>query len=452
MVNCSAPRPGAEGIANSRWRMLPIGRLLALQQQGMLAAVGGLIGQGVLLGTAILVGLIGDEVLPESEAGAVLDQVSRASAGAALVLGVLCFLALGMVGALEGPLAARALAARAREGTPPTQVPDPGSWQSAVEDSSTAYRSVAILVLIALGLCYLIVLFVAFENLEPVDLAMIGGGALVLALIWAGIPLTKKLLWGRQQGHLPLLREHWTEQHRIVTAGRAIDRGEIPVVRPGERVHRLGSALLGAVAVFAGVGVICLKLSLVIAYPDAESGPGGGAGERAELSPEAERVVDLSMLGMALCAVLAVLCYLAVVACTGIVLRQQHRSLRAALADPSAEPPAAWTHPVATGVPTTFGVLHVLAGSTVGLGLALWFVDQVADLPDWEIYAEAGPQLRAAAPMGPWIALGALVVMGLGIVGGAVLESRERVLRDALIQRWPLRAPEPEKPTWTPED
>ena len=45
--------------------------------------------------------------------------------------------------------------------------------------------------------------------------------------------------------------------------------------------------------------------------------------------------------------------------------------------------------------------------------------------------------------MGPWIVLGALCVMGLGIALGSLLDARDRVLRDQLVQRWPVRYAEP---------
>lgn len=88
--------------------------------------------------------------------------------------------------------------------------------------------------------------------------------------------------------------------------------------------------------------------------------------------------------------------------------------------------------------------MFALAGSTLALGFALWFVTQVADRPDWDTYAAAGAGLRDAGSLGPWIMLGALVVMGLGVALGSQLDIRDQALRDQLVQRWPVRSAGPE--------
>ncbi|QNN82476.1 hypothetical protein H3H54_16200 [Brachybacterium sp. Z12] len=92
--------------------------------------------------------------------------------------------------------------------------------------------------------------------------------------------------------------------------------------------------------------------------------------------------------------------------------------------------------------PTSLMILKVLfafCGAGAALGIALWFVDAVADHPDWDHYAGAGPELRAAGELGPWIVLGTLIVMLLGILVSSALDARDQVLRDELVQRWPVR-------------
>jgi hypothetical protein len=152
-------------------------------------------------------------------------------------------------------------------------------------------------------------------------------------------------------------------------------------------------------------------------------------------------VVDLVMVLMGLCAAGLLFALAAAVVCEVLAHRAEHAGVRAALADPGAPPPplGLLLTLVGHGPSPAIAAVEVLAGAVVGLGAGLWFVHLVADLPDWEIYAEAGPQLRTLAPLGPAIMAGALAVMVVGVLVGAALSRRDEGLRDALVQRWPVR-------------
>lgn len=202
-------------IAESRWRVLPVGLGPALQRQALRASLHVMVGLGVLFGTVVVAGIVSEELLSDSEAGSTIDLAGRASLAGMLILLVLAFLALGVLGALEGPLMARALARRLDAGVPASDVPAPGQWAAATELSGRAYRIIAIVLLCVLGLGYLIAVLATLETgLDAVGLAIIGTGLLVLGLIGAGIPLFEKVLDPRQERTAQRLRAHWTEPDR----------------------------------------------------------------------------------------------------------------------------------------------------------------------------------------------------------------------------------------------
>src|SRR5690606_1766202 len=131
----------------------------ALQRQALRASLHVMVGLGVLFGTVVVAGIVSEELLAGSEAGSTIDLAGRASLAGMLILLVLAFLAFGVLGALEGPLMARALARRLDEDVLASDVPAPGQWAAAAEPSGRAYRIVAIVLLCVLGPCFLIALF-----------------------------------------------------------------------------------------------------------------------------------------------------------------------------------------------------------------------------------------------------------------------------------------------------
>ena len=434
-------------IADSRWRVLPVGPLVALRRTAVDAVLHGLIGLLGLFVVAVVSGLVVEELLPETGTATTLDLVARASVVGDLLLGLIGLLALGLLGALEGPLMARARARAAPQGIP-------AQWEVAQESSARAYRVVAIVLLVILGFFYLILVVTVLGDPDPGALAILGAGALLLAMIWAGIPLTGRLLPRWQSRHAGELGQRWTPSHRIIAAGRALTAEDISAQRaeagiraplPGRGVRALRQALLVVVALAAAAWVAAFQLLVVVAYPEATYGAGRQLGERTELDPAGERLVDLLTAGEGISAALGAAAFAAVVVCEIVLRRAEHRALRRALADPAGPPPqhALLTRAMAGTSLPALKVLFALTGAAAALGVGLWFVDLVADLPDWDTYAAAGEQLRAAASLGPWIVLGALGVMGLGIALSGLLDARDRVLRDQLVQRWPVRHVEP---------
>lgn len=444
-------------IADSRWRVLPVGRAVTLQRTAVEALFYGLIGLLGLFGVAVISGILVEELFNETAAGTTIDLVGRACLAGVLVLGVIGLLLLGLLGALEGPLMARALSRAMQHGTPATEVPIPTQWEAAQESSARAYKGIAIALLAVLGLFYVIGVFAMLESLDAVGLAVIGGGTLLLAAIWAGIPLTGKVFTRWQRGFADELPERWTQPHRIIAAGRQLTEEDIAAARaaagifvplPGRGVRALNSVLLSALVVAALAWLTAFQLVVAVAYPDATHTASRQLGDRAVLDSDGERLVDLLTLAEGISAAVGVLAFAAMVGCVIILRRLEHRELRRALGDPAAPPPQ---HTLLTRAMTrtslpVLKVFFTLVGAAAALGFALWFVDRVAELPDWAFYAAAGPQLRAAAPLGPWIMVGALCAMGLGVVIGSLLDARDRTLRDELVQRWPVRPAKPDEP------
>lgn len=438
-------------VADSRWRVLPLGRAATLRRaagEGLLFALVGLAG---LFVAAVLSAVIIGEVFPETAVGTTIDLVVRASLVGILVLGALGLLVHGLLGSLHGPLCARALAAARLRGTPATSVPIPTQWKAARENSAGRYKRIAIVLLAILGISYLIlVASMLGSGLDAVDLGILVGGGLLLALVWAGIPLTGKMLPRWQARLSEQLPEHWTQAHRIVAAGHELTEEDIAAARaaaeepwsdPGHGVRILSGALAAIIALASMTWVMLFEFVLVIAYPKTTRYGNRQLGDRRDLAPETEHLVDLLTMASGVVAVVGALAVAGVVVCTTILRRLEHRTLRRALAEPDAMPPP---HPLLRRAmaPTSLMILKVLfafCGAGAALGIALWFVDAVADHPDWDHYAGAGPELRAAGELGPWIVLGTLTVMLLGILVSSALDARDQVLRDELVQRWPVR-------------
>ena len=438
-------------FADSRWRVHPIGRAATLRRAAAEAVLWGLMGLVGLFGIALLCGIVVEEVFAETVTGTTVDLVLRASLVGDLVLGLLGLLALGLLGALEGPLTARALVAVMRRGAPATSVPIPQQWEAARESSARAYKLIAIVLLALLGFSYVIVVVATFESgLDPGGLAILGGGAVLLAAIWGGIPLTGRVFTRWQSRCSDQLPQRWTQPHRIIAADRELSEQDVTAARqraglgtslPGAGVRRLDAALVAIVTASATAWTTAFTSIVAVAYPDATRTASRQLGERADLDPETERLVDLLAMGMGIAGGAALLAIAGIVVCTILLRRTEHRVLRRALADPAAIPPpyALLSRAMA---PTSLTILKVLfagAGGGAALGIALWFVSAVADRPDWEHYAAAGPELRAAGALGSWIVLGSFAVLVLGIVVSSLLDARDQGLRDQLVQRWPVR-------------
>lgn len=438
-------------LEDSRWRVHPLGRAATLRRVSAEAVLWGLIGLIGLFAVVLFSGILAEEVLPRSAVSTTIDLVGRASVVGDLVLGVLGLLALGLLRALEGPLTARSLAAAVHRGAPATEVPIPSQWRAARTSSARTYRLIAIWLLAILGLSQLILIMATIESgLDPVGLAVVGGGLLLLALIAAGIPLTGTGFTRWQSRHTEVLPQRWTQAHRIVAAGRELTEEEVTAERtaegrgaapPGAVLRGLERVLTAVVTLAAMASALAFELLIAIAYPERTRTASRQLGERADLSPEAERLVDLLATAMGIAGGVGLLALLGAAVCTIARLRLEHRVLRDALADPAAAPPphALLRRAMAPTSLTILNLLFALAGAACALGIAVWFVDAAAELPSWDHYAAAAPQLRAAGAAGPWIVLGALGVMVLGILLASVLDTRRQGLRDELVRRWPVQ-------------
>lgn len=332
--------------ADSRWRVHPLGRAATLRRAAAEAVLWVLIGLIGLFAVVLLAGILMEEVFPRSGVGTTIDLVSRASVVWDLVIGVLGLLALGLLRALEGPLTARALAAAVHRGAPATEVPIPSQWRTARTSSARTYRLIAIWLLAILGLCHLIVLIALIESgLDAAGLAVIGGGLLLLAAIGAGIPLTGTVFTRWQSRHSELLPQRWTQAHRIVASGRELTEEEITAARsaaglgvapPGAALRGLERVLTVILTLAAMAAALAVELLIAIAHPGTTHTPSRRLGERAELPPDGERLVDQLATGMGIAGGVVLFALLGAAVCTILRLRLEHRVLRDALADPGA--------------------------------------------------------------------------------------------------------------------
>lgn len=432
-------------IADSRWRVLPVGRAVTLQRTAVEALLHVVLGLAGLFAVTLASGIIVEEVLAGTEVGAELDRAGRALIVGILVLGALALLLRGLLQSCEGPLMARALSRAMREGTPATEVPHPAQWRIARDSSARAYRVIAIIMLVALGMFFLIAGLVLVTDPDLEGLVVVGAVGVMLALIGAGFPLTGTVLPRWQRGLAEQLPQRWTEPHRIVAAGRALTAEDIaaaqPEALPGRGLRALSSALNAVVAVAVAGWFLVFEIILLLAYPGTTRiTPTRQLGERAVLDADGERLVDLLVLAQGLLTAIGVLAFVGSVACAFLLHGQERRALRRAIADPTGPPPP---HALLAGAMArtslpVLALVHALSGAAGAFGAGLWFLGAVVDREGWSYYASSGPLLRALAPSGPWIVLGALVLLALALVIGSVLDGRDRELRDALVQRWPV--------------
>lgn len=438
----------------SRWSVLPIGRAETLRRAAEEAARFGLIGLGGLLAVAIVTGGVIEEAFAETETGTTADLALRAALGGVLVFGLIGLLLLGVLGALKGVMSARELAAAARSDTPTSGVPTPDQWEAATQSSAGAYTLVASWVLAILGLFYGIFVAVVLGEPDATGLALLAGGGLLLAVIWSGFPLARRVLEPRHRALAAVLERRWPQASRDLAAERELTGRDVREARrragladrlPGRGVRALNSVMIFVALLGVVVWAISVHVEAAIAYPDRSYGPGQQLGDRADLGPADERLVDLIAVAGGIGAVLGVLAFAVMVVCEVVIWSVERRELRRALADGDAAPPpyALLRRAMKSACPPALRLVFALAGATLALGFALWFVSLVADRPDWDTYAVAGQGLRDAGSLGPWIMLGALLTMGLGIALGSRLDSRDQALREELVQRWPVRSAPP---------
>lgn len=335
-------------ITDSQWRVLPIGRAETLRRAALEAAGFGLVGLGGLFVVALATGAVIEEAFAQTETGTTADLVLRASLGGVMVFGLIALLAHGALGALQGPLTARELARAARGGTPATEVPIPDQWEAATESSAGAYTTLAGVVLAILGLLYLILAFVVLGEPDPAGLALLGGGGLLLAGIWSGIPLAKRLLEPRQMAIAAELEQRWTPARRDLAAARELTEQDVNAARrqagltdrlPGRGMRTLNGVLLLVVAWAVVAWGLSIHVQSAIAYPDRTYGPSRQLGERADLAAADERLVDLVAMAGAISAAAGMLAFVGVVVCEVIIWSVERRELRRTLADGDAPPP-----------------------------------------------------------------------------------------------------------------
>lgn len=443
-----------DDVDDSRWRVLPVGRPETLRRTATEAALFGLIGLGGLFAMAVATGVVIEEVFSDTDEEITTDLVLRASLAGIGIFGLAGLLALGVLGALQGLSTARGLTAAARQGTPATEVPTPDQWEAATESSAGAYKLLAGVVLALLGLFYVILLFAVLGDPDATGWALLVGGGVLLTAIWSGIPIFKRLVEPRQMELAAEVERWWTPAHRDRAAEQELTEEAVRDARsqaglgdrlPARRVRAVND-LLALVTALSLVGWgFASHVSLAMAHPDRTYGPSPQLGERADLDPEAERLVDLVTVGGGVLAAVGGLVFVLMLVTEVIIWRVERQALRRALADEDAAPPphALLQRALRRACPPALRLMFALCGATLAFGFGLWFITLVADRPDWDTYAAASDQVRALASRGPWVMLGAIGVLGLGVVLGGWLDSRDQALRDALVQRWPVRVDDP---------
>lgn len=431
-------------IAESRWRYLPLDAPAVIAPALAAALRWALIGLLGLAAVSVLAGLLVEQgLVPGVELATGTDLVGRGLLGGTLVLGPVMLLAWALLASLRGPLAARSLARSADRGADPADVPARGQWARAGEDSASVLRKMSTVLLWLLGVLLVLVALTALVTWDETGLILAAVTAAAVAVAVGGMWLGKKVIPAWHSRSLTRIREHWTTQHRVIANGRELTgeggTDDVGTMHGGtaRQLEKLFLAVLGAAA---AIGLGALQLALALLFPDRQDWPGGQAGERAELGPAGEASVDLLTLVLALAAGVVLLSLALAVACEGVARSQRHRVVKAALTDQdAARPPLSLLRaPMDDGMVPFLRVLAVIGGAVLGFGWSLWFIARVADSPDWSSYSAASDSLLALGQWGPWFMLAGIGLLVLVAAIGAVLEVRDRRLRDRIVQRWPV--------------
>lgn len=401
-------------------------------------SIAALVGIGLMGALILSVGLVGEEgVLPSRELARALDQLSRISI-AAVACGALLVWFVAAVSQLGWQLSvSRALVRAAEAGAPATRVPHPYQLELAEGTPGSFLASLIYLQAAVLGVFVLIgVPVIAFNPFEgawiviAVPLAWIA----ILALLWMELAALRR----GQAARSARLGEQWPTWARMAARNRAArtsaDEGH------GRRgLFWLGNALVGLSGALGGVAMMLIYGVLFFTHPGAQRWPGGRLGDRAELSPELEGLVDqltIVFAGLVVAAVLAALAGTAV----GVVGSWRERaSLRAALAEPDGERPPVGVlqRQVGRRVAPLAQILAAAGGGVLCFGLAGLALGTPAMESFADVYRGSVDLFAPLRPAFLWavVVSSALLASAFAVVVWVSVRGRE--WRNELHARWP---------------
>lgn len=397
-----------------------------------------LVGTGMMGGLVFAVGLAGEEgALPSAELSKAIDMLTRFSLAAltCVTLAVWFLLCVAQLGWELG--VSRALVRAAGAGASTREVPHPSQIELADRPAGSylvglIYSQAAVLgVFLVIGAPV-----IAFNPFDGAWLVLATPAAWIALL---GLTLILVLSLRRRQAiRSAQLEKHWTPRSRRAAAERAARPARH---RGGDRrgLMWLGTALMGLSGMLGGVAVLLVYGILLATHPDAQQWPGGQAGDRADLSPEAEALVDQLTIVFAGLAALAVLTALVGAVVQVLAAWRERAFLKSALdSSTGQQPPAAIlqrhvgrrTVPAAQILAAAGGGILCLALAGIALGSSS--VESFADVYRGSVDLFA--PLRAAFE---WSVGVSMALLGCSSIIAVVAGVRGRALRNELHARWP---------------
>lgn len=398
-----------------------------------------LVGVGATAATVIAFGLVGEEgVLPSRELTRATDMFTRFSIVplAGFALGGWLVLALAQIG--KQVAVSRALVRAVDKGASPAAVPHPGQLELATTPVGSYFMTLVLAHAAVLGLFLLIggavILF------DPFDDAWI---MLAVPAGWLGLLGVSCLAltgWIRptQARRERVILGHWRSDQRFLARSKARVQAQ-PERTATDAFRTAADGLLGVTGALAGIAIVLLHGLLFVTHPNAQRWPGGRAGERATLAPEAESLVDQLVVAFTALVVSAVLAAAAASVLTVVASRREQRVLRMALEDEEAErpPESLLSRHGQSRVPPSAQLLAALSGLALCLGVTGLALGTPGPADFASVY-RGSEELFGALRHVFEATLGAGCVLLAAALGVTSLANvRGRRLRNALHARWP---------------
>lgn len=449
---------GAGRSDRPHWREYPIGfrgELAAAVAGTMIAFLCGVGAAGALV---IATGLAAEEkLLPSPELNLAADSLARVALLILVGLGWLAALALTTARGVKEVAISRALQRAADSGASRQAVPQPSQVEQAIAKGFGAFLWFSGATIALAGLFLLIGLAAVLDSSSWEGVEIVGSGLAVLALLGAAIAWIVQRTRPAQRMRRAHIAQHWTPADEQLAWAKARDpeAGEPKSTRaqssggidtPGRGAVR-GNVLIGAGGACAGLTIILLQLILAFTHPDAQHWAGGSAGDRAQLSEQAEELVVRGFWSILVLVAAGIVLLAAGFFISGAAQAAERAALIKAVADPTARRPGqdilqryAERRPVLLAQwLAALGGVGMCAGLSV-IAVTSGVVDDFAD-----VYSGSGAMFTG---LNEWsvvvTAFSALLVVA-ALVWNARSNFTGHRLRNDLVCRWPtLPDPKPD--------
>lgn len=444
-------RQNAQSLQHGpHWCEYPIGFRgeIAAAVAGTLIAF--LCGVGAAGALVLATGLAAEEgILPSPELNRAADSLARVAlivlVGLAWSAGLLLTTARG----IKEIATSRALRRAAESGASRQAVPHPSQVERVIDAGFGAFLWFAGATIALAGLFLLIGLAAVLGSSSFEGIEIVGPGLAALALLGAAMAWIVKRTRPAQRARRTRIAQHWTPADEELAWAQARDpeangRGEARILSTGDVEDRgrqisRGNIVIGAGGTCAGLSLILLQLVIAFTHPDAQHWAGGSAGERAQLSDQAEELVALGVWGILVLVAAGIVLLAAGFFLSGAAQTVERVSLRRAVADPAARRPSqdllqrySERHPVQLAQwLAALGGIGMCAGLSV-IVIASGVMDDVADVYD-------GSAARFAGLSG-WSVVATVlsaVLVVVALVWNAWSNFAGYRLRNDLMSRWP---------------